>query len=83
MTEFALATSARRRNIRCMQKFSREALLLYAVISAAIAAFLIGHIAFIDLGFSGGEIRTGALGGAGVIAALLFAGSTSGRRRGK
>ena len=63
-----------------MRKFSREAFLLYAVISAAVAAFLIGHIATFDLGFSGGEIRTGALGGAGVIAALLFAGSAKGGR---
>jgi energy-converting hydrogenase Eha subunit G len=42
---------------------------------AAVAAFVIGHVAYIDLGFSRGEIRASALGGAAVLAALLFVGS--------
>jgi hypothetical protein len=71
---------ARSRNIRLMRKFSREAFLLYGVMMAAVAAFVIGHIAYIDLGFSRGEIRTSALGGAAAIAALLFAGVGRGRR---
>ena len=65
-----------------MRKFSREAFLLYAVMLAAVAAFVIGHIAYVDLGFSRGEIRGGALGSAAVIGVLLFAGSL-GRRRGE
>jgi len=64
-----------------MRRFSREALLLYAVMLAAVAAFVIGHIAYVDLGFSRGEIRGGALGGAAVIAALLFAGGVGRPRR--
>ena len=63
-----------------MRKFSREAFLLYGVMMAAVAAFVIGHIAYVDLGFSRGEIRTGALGGAAMIAALLFAGVGRDRR---
>jgi hypothetical protein len=63
-----------------MRKFSREAFLLYGVMMAAVAAFVIGHIAYVDLGFSRGEIRTSALGGAAMIAALLFAGVGRGRR---
>jgi len=63
-----------------MRGFSREAILLYAAILAGVAAFVIGHIAYFDLGFSRGEIRTGALGGAAMIAMLLFAGSLGGRR---
>ncbi len=62
-----------------MRKFSREAFLLYGVMLAAVAAFVIGHIAYVDLGISRGEIRSGALGGAVVIGALLFAGSLSRR----
>jgi len=58
-----------------MRGFSREALLLYAVMLAAAAAFVIGHVAYVDLGFSRGEIRASALGGAVVLAALLFVGS--------
>ena len=58
-----------------MRRFSRGALLVYAVMLAAAAAFVIGHIAYIDLGFSRGEIRASALGGATVLAALLFVGS--------
>lgn len=64
-----------------MRRFSREALLLYAVILAVAAAFVIGHVAYIDLGFSRGEIRASALGGAAVLAALLFVGV--GRPRGE
>ena len=45
-----------------------------AVMLAAVAAFVIGHIADVDLGFSRGEIRASALGGEAVIAALLFVG---------
>ena len=45
---------------------------MYAVTLAAAAAFVIGHIAYVDLGFSRGEIRASALGGAAMIAALLF-----------
>ena len=63
-----------------MHKFSREAFLLYAVMLAAVAAFVIGHIAYVDLGFSRGEIRSCALGSAAVIGALLFAGSAIRRR---
>jgi len=58
-----------------MRRFSREALLVYAAMLAAVAAFVIGHVAYIDLGFSRGEIRASALGGAAVLAALLFVGS--------
>jgi energy-converting hydrogenase Eha subunit G len=58
-----------------MRRFSREALLVYAIMLAAAAAFVIGHIAYVDLGFSRGEIRTSALGGAAVLAALLLVGS--------
>ena len=58
-----------------MRKFSREALLLYAVMLAVAAAFVISHVAHVDLGFSRGEIRASALGGAAVLAALLFVGS--------
>jgi energy-converting hydrogenase Eha subunit G len=47
---------------------------------AAVAAFVIGHIAYVDLGFSRGEISTSALGGAAVIGALLFAASVGPRR---
>ncbi len=65
-----------------MRKFSREAFLLYAVMLAAVAAFVIGHIASVDLGIPRGEIRDGALGGAAVIGVLLFAVSV-GRRRGE
>ena len=65
-----------------MRIFSREAFLLNAVMLAAVAAFVIGHIAYVDLGFSRGEIRDGALGSAAVIGALLFAVSV-GRRRGE
>jgi hypothetical protein len=50
---------------------------------AAVAAFVIGHVAYVDLGFSRGEIRTGALGGVAVIAALLFVGGVGGQRRGE
>jgi hypothetical protein len=64
-----------------MRRFSREALLLYAVVLAAAAAFVIGHIAYVDLGFSRGEIRASALSGAAVLAALLFVGV--GRPRGE
>jgi hypothetical protein len=74
-----LATGAPSRNSQLMRKFSREAFLLYGAMMAAVAAFVIGHIAYVDLGFSRGEIRTGALGGAAVIAALLFAGVGRGR----
>jgi energy-converting hydrogenase Eha subunit G len=63
-----------------MRKFSREAFLLYAVMLAAVAAFVIGHIAYVDLGFSRGEISTSALGGAAAIGALLFAASVGPRR---
>ena len=62
-----------------MRKFSREAFLLYGVMMAAVAAFVICHIAYVDLGFSRSEIGTSALGGAAVIGAMLFAGGT-GRR---
>ena len=62
-----------------MRKFSREAFLLYAVMLAAVAAFVIGHIAYVDLGISRGEIRSGALSGAVVIGVLLFAVSLSRR----
>ena len=65
-----------------MRKFSREAVLVYEVMLAAAAAFVIGHIASVDLGFSRGEIRASALGGAAVLAALLFVGSV-GRPRGQ
>jgi len=68
------------RNIGLMRKFSREAFLLYAVMLAAVAAFVIGHIAYVDLGFSRSEISTGALGSAAMIGALLFAGSVGPRR---
>jgi len=56
--------------------------LVYAVMLAAAAAFVIGHIASVDLGFSRGEIRASALGGAAVLAALLVVGSV-GRPRGQ
>jgi hypothetical protein len=65
-----------------MRRFSREALLAYAIMLAAAAAFVIGHIAYVDIGLSRGEIRAGALGGAAVLAALLFLGSV-GHPRGK
>ena len=42
-----------------MRKFSREAFLLYAVMLAAVAAFVIGHIAYVDLGFSDTTATTG------------------------
>jgi hypothetical protein len=63
-----------------MRRYSREAILLYAVMLAAVAAFVIGHIAYVDLGFSRGEIRSGALGSAAAIGVLLFAGSLNRRR---
>lgn len=65
-----------------MRRLSRE-FLLYAAVSAALMAFVIGHFAHFSLGFSRGEIQTGALGGAAVIAGLLFAGATRGKRRGE
>ena len=58
-----------------MRPLSRQAFLFYAAISAAVAAFVVGHIANADLGLSGGEVRAGALSGAAVIAAFLFAGT--------
>jgi hypothetical protein len=64
-----------------MRPLSREAFLLYAVISAAAVAFVVGHVAHFDLGFSRDEIRASALSGAAVIAAALFAGAFRGRRR--
>ena len=68
--------------VHAMRPMSREALLLYAAVSAAVAAFVIGHVAHFDLGFSRDEIRTSALGGAAVVAVALFAGVVSSRRRG-
>ena len=66
-----------------MRPLSRQTFLLYAAVSAAIAAFVIGHIANADLGLSGGEIRAGALSGAAVIAAFLFAGTWKNSGRGR
>ena len=66
-----------------MRQLSRQTLLFYAAVSAGVAAFVIEHVAHSGLGWSGGEIRTGALSGAAVIAAFLFAGmrKSGGRSR--
>jgi hypothetical protein len=63
-----------------MWRLSSEKYLLAAAVSAACVAFAVGYVAHFDFGFSTGEIRTGALGGAAAIAAFLFAGA-AGRSR--